>query len=67
MATATAPPEPPRLATPDSMRGPVSAINRVLIGAGSPSGEFESDATAALPGPVASMVFSGLGTGLVVE
>ena len=55
-----------QLATPDAMRGRVSAVNAVFIGASNQLGEFESGATAALLGPVASVVAGGVGTGLVV-
>ena len=55
-----------QLATPDAMRGRVGAVNSVFIGASNQLGEFESGATAALWGPVASVVWGGLGTGVVV-
>jgi MFS family permease len=55
-----------QLATPDTMRGRVSAVNSVFIGGSNQLGEFESGATAALFGPVASVVWGGVGTGLVV-
>ncbi|MBL8349276.1 MAG: MFS transporter [Burkholderiaceae bacterium] len=55
-----------QLATPDAMRGRVSAVNSVFIGASNQLGEFESGATAALFGPVASVVVGGLGTLAVV-
>jgi len=52
--------------TPDVMRGRVSAIHHVFIGMSNELGSFESGATAALFGPVASVVGGGLGTLLVV-
>ena len=55
-----------QLATPDAMRGRVSAVNGVFIGASNQLGEFESGATAALFGPVASVVAGGIGTVVVV-
>ncbi len=55
-----------QLATPDAMRGRVSAVNGVFIGASNQLGEFESGATAALLGPVGSVVLGGVGTGAVV-
>jgi hypothetical protein len=55
-----------QLATPDAMRGRVSAVNGVFIGASNQLGEFESGATAALFGPVASVVAGGVGTVVVV-
>ena len=54
-----------QLETPDSMRGRVSAVNSIFIGASNQLGEFESGATAALFGPVVSVVAGGLGTMLV--
>ena len=48
--------------TPDEMRGRVSAVNSIFIGASNQLGEFESGATAALWGPVGSVVVGGLGT-----
>jgi len=54
-----------QLDTPDGMRGRVSAINSVFIGASNQLGEFESGATAALLGPVGSVVLGGIGTILV--
>ena len=54
-----------QLETPDAMRGRVSAVNSVFIGASNQLGEFESGATAALIGPVGSVVVGGVGTLLV--
>jgi len=54
-----------QLDTPDEMRGRVSAVNSIFIGASNQLGEFESGATAALLGPVGSVVLGGLGTLLV--
>ncbi len=51
-----------QLETPDNMRGRVSAVNSIFIGASNQLGEFESGATAALYGPVGSVVAGGLGT-----
>jgi len=51
-----------QLDTPDAMRGRVSAINSIFIGASNQLGEFESGATAALLGPVGSVVLGGVGT-----
>jgi MFS family permease len=51
-----------QLETPDSMRGRVSAVNTLFIGASNQLGEFESGAVAALVGPVASVVLGGIGT-----
>lgn len=54
-----------QLETPDAMRGRVSAVNSIFIGASNQLGEFESGATAALLGPVGSAVAGGDGTVLV--
>lgn len=54
-----------QLETPDVMRGRVSAVNSVFIGASNQLGEFESGATAALLGPVGSVVLGGVGTLIV--
>ncbi len=54
-----------QLETPDDMRGRVSAVNSIFIGASNQLGEFESGATAAMWGPVASVVAGGVGTMLV--
>lgn len=51
-----------QLETPDAMRGRVSAVNSVFIGASNQLGEFESGATAAWLGPVGSVVLGGVGT-----
>jgi MFS family permease len=55
-----------QLATPDAMRGRVSAVNMVFIGASNELGEFESGLTAQWLGTVASVVVGGVGTLLVV-
>ena len=54
-----------QLDTPDEMRGRVSAVNSVFIGASNQLGEFESGSTAAWLGPVGSVVVGGIGTLLV--
>ncbi|CAD5372986.1 MFS transporter [Rubrivivax sp. A210] len=54
-----------QLETPNEMRGRVSAVNSLFIGASNQLGEFESGATAALLGPVGSVVLGGAGTLLV--
>ncbi len=51
-----------QLDTPDEMRGRVSAVNSVFIGASNQLGEFESGATAAWLGPVGSVLLGGIGT-----
>lgn len=54
-----------QLETPDAMRGRVSAVNSVFIGASNQLGEFESGATAAWLGPVGSVLLGGVGTVIV--
>ena len=54
-----------QLETPDEMRGRVSAVNSIFIGASNQLGEFESGSTAALLGPVGSVILGGVGTMLV--
>ena len=48
--------------TPDDMRGRVSAVNAVFIGASNELGGFESGVTAAWWGVVPAVVVGGLGT-----
>jgi hypothetical protein len=55
-----------QLLTPDPMRGRVSAVNNIFIGSSNELGAFESGVTAALFGPVISVVAGGIGTILVV-
>jgi len=55
-----------QMLTPDEMRGRVSAVNGVFITASNELGGMESGFTAALFGPVASVVGGGVGTILVV-
>jgi len=55
-----------QLATPDAMRGRVSAVSILFIGASNELGEFESGITAAWLGTVPAVVLGGLGTLLVV-
>ncbi|HEY8907082.1 MAG TPA: MFS transporter [Rhodoferax sp.] len=54
-----------QLETPNEMRGRVSAVNSMFIGASNQLGEFESGATAALLGAVGSVVLGGFGTVLI--
>ncbi len=51
-----------QLETPDEIRGRVSAVNAVFIGASNELGEFESGVTAVWFGLVPSVVFGGLAT-----
>ena len=55
-----------QLVTPDEMRGRVSAVNNIFIGTSNEFGALESGLTAALFGPVISVVGGGIGTVLVV-
>jgi MFS family permease len=52
--------------TPDHMRGRVSAVNNIFIGASNELGGFESGVTARIFGPIISVVGGGIGTLLVV-
>lgn len=51
-----------QMITPDRLRGRVAAIKFVFVGLSNELGAFESGATAALMGPVASVVVGGVGT-----
>ena len=55
-----------QLVTPDEMRGRVSSVNNIFIGTSNEFGALESGLTAALFGPVLSVVAGGIGTILVV-
>ena len=55
-----------QLMTPDEMRGRVSSVNNIFIGTSNEFGALESGLTAALFGPVVSVVAGGIGTILVV-
>ncbi|HTQ03236.1 MAG TPA: MFS transporter [Polyangiaceae bacterium] len=55
-----------QLETPDAMRGRVSAVNLLFIGASNELGEFESGVTAAFFGAVPAAVVGGIGTCVVV-
>lgn len=55
-----------QLATPDHMRGRVSAINGIFIGSSNELGAFESGLTARLMGLIPSVIFGGVMTLLVV-
>ncbi len=52
--------------TPDELRGRVSAVNGIFIGASNELGGFESGTLAAAIGPVSSVVVGGIGTLVVV-
>lgn len=55
-----------QLATPDNMRGRVSAVNTVFIGASNEIGQFESGLTASWFGTIPAVVLGGLGTMAIV-
>ncbi|MEZ4238444.1 MAG: MFS transporter [Myxococcota bacterium] len=55
-----------QLRTPDALRGRVSSVNLVFIGASNELGEFESGLTARLLGAVPAVVLGGIGTVAVV-
>ncbi len=55
-----------QFATPDAVRGRVSAVSTLFISSSNELGEFESGVTAALFGTVQAVVVGGVGTLLVV-
>ena len=55
-----------QLSTPDAMRGRVSAVSMLFIGASNELGEFESGITAALFGTIPAVVIGGVGTLVVL-
>ena len=55
-----------QLGTPDEMRGRVSAVNMVFIGASNEFGQFESGLTAQWFGAVTAVLIGGIGTIVVV-
>ena len=55
-----------QMATPNAMRGRVSAVNAIFVGSSNEIGGFESGAVAALTTPLISVVSGGIGTIVVV-
>jgi MFS family permease len=55
-----------QLATPDEMRGRVSAVNSIFIGTSNEFGQFESGLTAQWMGAVPAVIAGGVGTLIVV-
>src|SRR6266568_4426835 len=55
-----------QLATPDDMRGRVSAVNSVFIGVSNEVGQFESGITAQWFGTVPAVILGGVGTMAIV-
>jgi len=51
-----------QLDTPDDMRGRVSAVNGVFIGASNELGEFRAGTMAAVMGPIGATIVGGIGT-----
>ena len=54
-----------QLATPDEMRGRVSAVEMIFIGASNEIGQFESGLTAQWLGAVPAVILGGIGTLIV--
>jgi MFS family permease len=55
-----------QLGTPDEMRGRVSAVNMVFIGASNEVGQFESGVTAQWFGAMPAVLLGGIGTLVIV-
>src|SRR5712671_1522994 len=55
-----------QLATPDEMRGRVTAVDMIFIGASNEFGQFESGLTAQWFGTVPAVVLEGIGTLVVI-
>jgi MFS family permease len=51
-----------QIVTPDHMRGRVSAVSGLFIGASAELGEFETGVAARILGPVGAAVFGGIGS-----
>ena len=54
-----------QVVTPDHMRGRVSAVSGLFIGASNELGEFESGVAARFLGPIGATVFGGVGALIV--
>jgi MFS family permease len=54
-----------QLLTPDSLRGRVTAVNQIFIGSSNEIGALRAGLMSALIGPVAAVVWGGIGTILV--
>jgi MFS family permease len=55
-----------QLATPDEMRGRVTAVDMIFIGTSNEFGQFESGVTAQWFGTVHAVVLGGIGTLIVI-
>lgn len=51
-----------QIVTPDHMRGRVSAVSGLFIGASAELGEFETGVVARLLGPIGAAIFGGIGS-----
>jgi hypothetical protein len=51
-----------QIVTPDAMRGRVSAVSGLFIGASAELGDFETGAVARLLGPVGAAIVGGIGS-----
>ncbi len=56
-----------QIATPDSVRGRVNAVDMIFVGTSNEFGEFESGLTAQWFGPVAAVILGGVGTLVIVS
>ena len=54
-----------QIVTPNAMRGRVSAVSSLFIGASNELGEFESGLVARVVGPVGAAIFGGVGALIV--
>jgi len=54
-----------QIVTPDHMRGRVSAVSGVFIGASAELGEFETGVVARMLGPIGATIFGGIGSLIV--
>src|SRR5579859_4952869 len=55
-----------QLATPDEMRGRVTAVDMIFIGTSNEFGQFESGVTAQWFGTVPAVILGGVGTLVVI-
>jgi hypothetical protein len=55
-----------QLATPDEMRGRVTAVDMIFIGTSNEFGQFESGITAQWFGTVPAVILGGIGTLVVI-
>ena len=62
LALARVPELPPAPCEPDAIRGRVSAVNSVFIGASNELGEFRAGTMASVFGAVPAVVIGGIGT-----